>query len=415
VPEIVLEQFKDLRVTDVVDILFVSILAYTLVTLVGRTRARFVAFGVLILTMLYVVASFMELRLTMWILRGFFAVLVLVLVVVFQEELRQWFEGLALWGLRRRGERSPVVDATDTLVKCCVDFAAARIGALVVLPGEQAIHRHVEGGIELGGRLSEPLLKSIFDPHSPGHDGAVILDGDRVTRFAVHLPLSTSFAQLGGVGTRHSAALGLAELSDALCVVVSEERGEVSVALNGELKRMTGARELGAQLRAFQARTRPAADQRRAWLPAVTENWVAKVATLIAVIGLWSAFVPGAQPATFVFDVPVRATNVPPELDLVDVKPREVTLSLSGARRAFYLFDANSLSVNVDATLAKLGRRTFEITGQSIEHPKELQLDSVEPRKVKLFLEPRPTAAASAKTPAESATDALVTPSAARP
>src|SRR6185437_5267675 len=97
------------------------------------------------------------------------------------------------------------------------------------------------GGIELDGKLSAPVLTSIFDPHSPGHDGAVVLEGDRIRRFATHLPLSANFQQLGRTGTRHSAALGLSEVTDALSIVVSEEQGTIAVARNGRLTRIADA------------------------------------------------------------------------------------------------------------------------------------------------------------------------------
>jgi DNA integrity scanning protein DisA with diadenylate cyclase activity len=91
----------------------------------------------------------------------------------------------------------------------------------MLIRGNDPLERHITGWIPLDGKLSGPLLKSIFDPHSPGHDGAVLVEQDSITRFAAHLPLSKNLMQLSNVGTRHSAALGLAELTDALCIVVS--------------------------------------------------------------------------------------------------------------------------------------------------------------------------------------------------
>src|SRR5262249_56151173 len=114
--------------------------------------------------------------------------------------------------------------------------AAAGLGALFVLPRPEPIEGHVGGAIPLGGRISEPLLLSIFDASSPGHDGAVILRGSQLERFAVHLPLSVNRAALGAGGTRHAAALGLSERCDATCIVVSEERGTVSVARDGAIR-----------------------------------------------------------------------------------------------------------------------------------------------------------------------------------
>src|SRR5690606_23301634 len=118
---------------------------------------------------LYFAARWLGLQMTVWILQGFFAVGVLVLVVVFQEDLRRALDQLAVWGLRRKPQSAPP-DAVDVLTRTVRRLAATRTGALIVIPGREPLDRHVDGGVELGGRLSEPLLLSIFDPHSPGHD-----------------------------------------------------------------------------------------------------------------------------------------------------------------------------------------------------------------------------------------------------
>ena len=125
-----------------------------------------------------------------------------------------------------------------------------------MLPQREPIESHVEGGIALDGRLSEPLLLSLFDPSSPGHDGAVILRGAQIERFAVHLPLSVNRAALGPGGTRHAAALGLSERCDAICIVVSEERGTVSVARDGLLRVLARPQDLALELRRGARRAR---------------------------------------------------------------------------------------------------------------------------------------------------------------
>src|SRR4029077_8268814 len=117
------------------------------------------------------------------------------------------------------------------------------MGGRVVGEAKNPRARELRGGMELGGKLSEPLLKSIFDPHSPGHDGAVIVENDRISRFAAHLPLSNDFGQLAHVGTRHGAALGRAELSDALCIVVSEDRATISLPREARLRKIDNIQE----------------------------------------------------------------------------------------------------------------------------------------------------------------------------
>jgi uncharacterized protein (TIGR00159 family) len=237
--------FMQIGLADIIDIALVTIVLYMAIVWMRRTKAGLVGLGLFILGAVYIVARQLGLQLIAWFLQGFFAIFLIIIVVIFQEELRQIFERIALWSLRKRGTQTAQSETADTLVETVSDLARDKIGALIVLPGSQPIERHISGGIRLDGELSEPLLKSVFDPHSAGHDGAVVVEKDRISRFAAHLPLSKDFRQLSRVGTRHSAALGLAELTDALCLVVSEERGKISIAQDGRLREVGSTPELG--------------------------------------------------------------------------------------------------------------------------------------------------------------------------
>jgi uncharacterized protein (TIGR00159 family) len=381
-----LSPFLEFGFADAVDVFVVTALVYAALALIRRTRAAFVAMGIVMLGAIYIAARALDLRLTAWIFQGFFAVLLVVLVVVFQEELRQLFERLALWSLGRSEPGDGSSDPTDSVVSCLAEFARERTGALIVLPGTQPVLRHIQGGIELGGRVSIPLLLSIFDKHSPGHDGAVLIDGDRITRFAAHLPLSKDFSQLSRRGTRHSAALGLAERTDALCLVVSEERGEISVARDGSLRKVASPQQAAAAIQQFFAEKRPTAERGWIWRPLVREHGVEKAVSLVLVIGLWYLFVPGSRYAERSFEIPVTVENIPQGFELETVEPADVTATFSGVERAFYLFRPERLEVMIDASLARLGRRTFKVTDQSITYPKELTLQELDPTRVKLSL-----------------------------
>ena len=229
------------RWLDLVDIGLVAGFGWLAIRYLRRTRGHSILLGLALLGLVYVLARWLELRLAAALFQAFFAVVVLVPIVVFQEELRRAFEQLGSW----HGPR-PAAPADngplDALVRTIARLAATRTGALIVIPGREPLDRHIEGGIPMGGRACEPLLLSLFDASSPGHDGALVLRGDQIERFAVHLPLSANHAALGPGGTRHAAALGLAERCDAICIVVSEERGTVSIARDGELRILPGPR-----------------------------------------------------------------------------------------------------------------------------------------------------------------------------
>ena len=377
-----------MRPIDGLDIVLVTAIVYTGLVWLRRTQAWLVAAGMLILGAFYVIARVLELQLTAWIFQGFFAVFLVMIVVIFQEELRQMFEQLAVWGLGR-ARRVPVAsETTDVIVRVLADLANAHIGALIVIPGRQPIARHVRGGIELNGRVSYPLLRSVFDTHSPGHDGAALIEGDAVTRFAVQLPLSSDFQQLAGTGTRHAAALGLAERCDAFCFVVSEERGEISIATGGRLERGLEATRVGDLLRARLASPPPERTARRLWREVVRKNWVEKLAAFIMVVSLWYLFVPGARPTAATYPVPVSVANLPEGYVLESVTPTEIWVTLSGPARAFYFFDPNQLEVTVDTALAVLGRRTFQVTERDVRHPRDVAFERIDPQAVKISVRP---------------------------
>lgn len=375
----------NIRIADVLDILFVATMFYTASVWVKQTRAAFIVRGLFILVVVYIIARQLGLELTAWIFQGFFAIFLIIVVVIFQEELRQLFERIAVWSFASKRTSPLRSETADILTRTLTDLARDKVGALVVVQGKDPIARHITGGIESDAKLSGPILKSIFDPHSPGHDGAVIIEKDRISRFAAHLPLSKDLGQLSDVGTRHGAALGLAELTDSLCLVVSEERGRISVARNGRLTAITNPQELGLQLQEFLHEKYPAAAEQK-WLSVqlLRENWLAKAVTVSLAIGLWYVLVPGSEKIEATYSVPVSVENLPNDFALESVKPDRVKATLVGPKRAFYLFDPTKLKVSVDASLIDAGRRTFRITEQNLRFPKDLNLQDLSPTSLQI-------------------------------
>lgn len=234
---------KEISIPGLFDIAFISLMIYALLALFKKTKARFVLTGIIIFSVVYLLAKQFNLVLTASVLQTFFAVIFIALIIIFQEEIRQFLEQIALWSLnpqlRSDKSQSSTRDDIDVLVHTINDLAREKIGVLIVLPGKNSIESSIEGGKTLNGKLSEPLLKSLLDPHSIGHDGAIVIENGTVVKFSCHLPLSKNFAMLLNKGTRHAAALGLSEEKDSLSLVVSEERGTISVARKGVLREVT--------------------------------------------------------------------------------------------------------------------------------------------------------------------------------
>ncbi len=376
-----------MRITDVLDVAIVAAMVFAGIVWLRRSRARFAALGIGLVGALYLVVSRLDFELTAWILQGFLAIVVIVTVVVFQDDLRRLFERIAVVGLGRRTP-APPPGALEAIARALARLASRPIGALLVVPGREPLDRHLEGGIELDGLVSEPLLLSLFDPGSPGHDGAIVVQGERVARFAVHLPLSTSREQLGALGTRHAAALGLAERCDALCIVVSEERGTLSAAHDGRLESLHGAEALARVLRRHLAAIAPAPGPRTRWR-ALAARWPEALAAFAIAAALWLVRVPGSDLTEARVFAPVRVENLPEGFELQGIEPPEVEVELSGTRWDLFRSRAQPISVRIDAEMVGFGRRTFRLAPGQVEHPSGVEPRDIKPSTVRLLVRER--------------------------
>ena len=317
-----------------------------------------------------------------WVLQALLAVVVVLLVVAFQADLRRGLESLALPGFAR--PRTPAAArAQDALARVTLELAAARHGALMVFPGREPLDRFLKGGIPLDGELSEPLLLSLFDPNSPGHDGAVVVEGSRITRFAVHLPLSADFVQLRHRGTRHAAALGISERCDALAIVVSEERGSVTAARGGHLTELRAPTEVTRWIQESAGASRREAHGPRLW-PSLRRGGRQAILAVATSLILWIALVPGSQVMETKLKIPVVVRDLPPGYALERVEPPELDVTVSGPRRSLLFAGPGDFGLDVDAILVLLGRRSFEVDSGDVKHPPGVTVVAVRPDHVKL-------------------------------
>jgi uncharacterized protein (TIGR00159 family) len=375
-----------MRITDLLDVAIVAAMIFVGIVWLRRSRARFAALGIGLVGALYLVVSRLDFELTAWVLQGFLAVVVILTVVVFQDDLRRLFERIAIVGLGRRMPALPP-GALEQIVRALTRLAGSPIGALLVVPGREPLDRHVEGGIELDGLVSEPLLLSLFDPGSPGHDGAIVVEGERVVRFAVHLPLSTARDQLGACGTRHAAALGLTERCDALCLVVSEERGTLSAAREGRLELLRGTEALAAVLRGHLTAIARAPGPRTRW-QRLSARWPEALASIGIAVALWIVRVPGSDVIEMRVQAPLRVENLPVGFQLEGIEPPEVEVTLSGTRWDLFRSRAQPISVRLDAVMVGFGRRTFRITPGQVERPPDVEAKKLTPSTVRLLVKP---------------------------
>jgi diadenylate cyclase len=219
----------------VVDILIIAAIIYLVLLLMRGTTAVFLARGIVILlAVAFALARFFELTVLGWLVRNSFPALLIAIPIIFQPEIRRFLAQVGRTGRLGRALFPAYDNVLDAVIEATDNLSQRRHGALIVLERETGLEDYADTGVRLDATPSVELLEGLFYPNSPLHDGALILRGDRVVAAGCTLPLSDR-ADRGHMGTRHRAALGISERTDAVCVVVSEERGDISVAANGRM------------------------------------------------------------------------------------------------------------------------------------------------------------------------------------
>lgn len=222
---------------DVADILLVAFIVYQLLQFIRGTHAVQMALGACVLVILYWASKWGDLETLNWLLRTFLPYVVFGVIVVFQSEIRKVLAHLGkapfpgTFAVRKQEE------ALDEMVLAATTLSAQRIGAIVVIEREMGLRSYIETGIALDAFVTYDLLISIFNPGTPLHDGAVILQGNRIAAAACFLPLTVNPSLSRTLGSRHRAAIGITEDTDALAVVVSEETGIISIVSGGQIRR----------------------------------------------------------------------------------------------------------------------------------------------------------------------------------
>jgi uncharacterized protein (TIGR00159 family) len=277
-----------ISIKEVFDLLFVSGAIYFVLFFIKQSRSYVLTYAVGFLISFVLLVQIFQLNLARQLIQMFTPLILFIFVVVFQRELRQLFDWIYISTRRvaHGGGRAKLSDDVSfAIMKAVQEMADKKIGALIVLPGELPLEGVVQGGFALDGRVSSPLLLSIFDVTSPGHDGAVIIDNNRVKKFGVHLPLAENYLAINKAGTRHRAAVGVTEKSDSLAIVVSEERGEISVAEHGQLEKITEGHVLEEQISRFISRAQEP-EFSHFWRVFLVDNWRLKTLSVILAIVL---------------------------------------------------------------------------------------------------------------------------------
>jgi diadenylate cyclase len=234
-----LELLRQINFTDVIDILIVSYVIYKMILLVRGTRAVQLLKGIFVVLLAWGLSAVFNLYTLQWLMNQMFTFGMLAIIIIFQPELRRALEQL---GRGKLFTRSSEDDGDFSLrigevIKAVNYLSRRKIGALIVFERETGLNDYVESGIQIGSKISSEILTNIFIPNTPLHDGAVMIRKDTLLAAGCYLPLSENPFISKELGTRHRAAIGMSEVSDAVCVAVSEETGQVSLAIHGQIVR----------------------------------------------------------------------------------------------------------------------------------------------------------------------------------
>ncbi len=376
--------FAGIRFWDVADILLISYILFRVYALFRGTLLFGILMGISILWfVLLPITQSRGMVLTSQVFQGIAAAAALIIIVVFRNEIRSLLLAKNLksffWGFPRLRLETPV----EVIVESAYELAKKRTGALIVLMGNEDLGEVIHSGISWHGQVSREMILSIFWRDNPVHDGAVIIQGDQIRDVAAILPLSQRKDLPSRYGTRHRAAAGLAEATDALVIVVSEERGTVSVAKGTEMKAVAGEDELLQVVREHLGIPENGEGGRRRTR---LEFAIAGFVCLICVSFYWYIIARGEATVKIFDEVPVEYVNSEPGMGIIG-SVNSVRVELSGSARLIRQMNGDQFNVSIDLDNVTEAEKTFKITRKNMSLPPGVRLQSVIPEEVEVVLD----------------------------
>lgn len=229
------EMMSPWRWQDGVEVAIIAFVIYRLMQMIKGTRAMQMVIGLMVVLLAYVASRALGLFTINWILDNFLGSIILVIIVIFQSDIRRALTQVGAAPLFGSGERAERGRVLEEITKAAVALANKKVGGLIVLEREIGLNEYMEVGTRLEAQVTQELLESVFAPTSPIHDGALVVQKGRVAAVRCILPLSANPALSKTLGTRHRAAIGITEESDAAAIVISEEQGKISLVVNGKI------------------------------------------------------------------------------------------------------------------------------------------------------------------------------------
>jgi diadenylate cyclase len=380
---------SSISATNMVDIGIMACLVYFILAWFKGTRAFQILASLILIGLLYLAASSLGLVLTSVLFQYLWAVIIVVLVIVFQPEVRQMLERVSpvryLGGRPTNGEEK---DLSEEVVVAVAELARQRLGALIVFQRFDSLENLILKGKGIDAVFSAELLVSVFAKNGPLHDGAILVQGNRVKEAGCILPLSRDENLSSRYGTRHRAALGLAERTDAVCVVVSEERGEVSLVVGKDISQYKKKGDFRSALRnALEAAPHFQGVSGKGLGPVLLSNWPLKISSLVAASVLWFVVV-GPQRSEVGMTVPIQYTDLPAGMEITGKWMDRIDVRVRGSQSGLANMRPGSVRAVVELRGVIPGLNYFRITDKNLQVPPGIKISQIRPSDLQLTIEP---------------------------
>lgn len=379
----ILSFLSGIRWQDIIDVAVNSYILFRLYMLFRGTNAFRALLGIGVLLFLEKVAVYTGLIVTSWVAQGVTALGAFIIIIIFSNEIRTVFQmqniKAILWGNPKKAVQTPV----DIIVDSVFEMANKHCGALIVIPGKEDLKDVTQNGIPWNGKITREMILSIFFQDNPVHDGAAIIQGDHVSEVSVILPLSQRNDLPSYYGTRHRAAAGLAEVKDALVIVVSEERGKVAIAKGNKIEIVNRRIDLKDILNEHLGIT---THQNSHQLKERLRTWAAACACVLLMIGIWYTATRGMDTLITV-EVPVEYVNLDPNMEIVETSADTVRLHLNGSLILVKSIRPEQVRLRLNMSRANVGENTFNLTKDDISIPPGVSLRKITPHLVKVTLD----------------------------
>ncbi len=400
---------SNIGLPDVIDILFISMVAYQLYILFWGTKAFKALIGIVLLSGIFIVAKSWGLFLTTWVLQILWQVFVILLIILFQKEIRQIlerFNPLKTFGLK---QGSAADDWISGFANWAFDAAEKRIGAIIIFEKTDRMFDLITKGIFMESDPLPEILNSIFSKKSPLHDGAILISNGKILKVSCYLPLSTREDLPQKYGTRHRAALGLTEQCDAWVMVISEERGEILFAGDRQFKKVADKKELTTIIEDVVLVQKDVdtniKGKIKSWF---TSRYKIKAGVFALVFILWMVLA-GQQNFEKKIDLPVNFKNMPAELMVSQPKDPKISITFRGLRKDVSLLNQNNVLTSIDLFSARPGTIFYNINTGNLTLPNDrIDVVNISPARIGLTFENKPKTNQSNKSSLEKAPGTVI-------